>query len=83
MKKVFIIVDKSTTYEQMEEIKKAVLDPNRPCIIGSEFSIKQVVNIEFDEVEVINEGDRNVIEFKCESKPITLDMVQNKTARVK
>lgn len=52
MKKVFVIVDKNTTEEQMEAVREAILDPNRPCVVGNEVSIKQVINVEFDDVAI-------------------------------
>ena len=57
MKKVIVIVDKNTTYEQMVDIREAILDPNRPCVVGNELSIKQVINIEFDAVDVVKENE--------------------------
>lgn len=52
MKKVIVIVDKTTTENQMEAIRDAILDPNRPCVVGNEVSIKQVINVEFDDVAI-------------------------------
>lgn len=53
MKKVFVIVDKNINRDQMDCLKAALLDPNNPCIVANELAVKQVVNVEFDEVEVI------------------------------
>lgn len=52
MKKVFVIVDKNTTEEQMEAVREAILNPEKSVIFGNEISIKQVINIEFDDVNV-------------------------------
>ena len=60
MKKVIVIVDKTTTVEQMTEVRDALLDPNRPCIVGCETLIKQVINVDFDEVDVVKENEVSI-----------------------
>ena len=55
MKKVFVIADKHATVSQIEEIRSALLDPKKTVLVSSELFIKEVINIEFDEVEVHKE----------------------------
>ena len=67
MKKVIVIVDKNTTEEQMEAVREAILNHEKSVIVGNEISIKQVINIEFDDVNV----DKRPVKYEMDCSKLT------------
>lgn len=76
MKKVIILTTKETNVEQMTSILDAIKQKDRPVIAINEHFVKQIINVEFDDADVVPEVkckvDRKVIKSTLDRQRSTI-----------